>query len=76
MVNPLSIASLRMVVDVGNWEESRFILPGGQSGNPLSRHYDDMLGMWRRGEGVPIAWSPERVESVAIETLVLMPADD
>jgi len=74
--NPMAIASLRMVVDVGNWEESRFILPGGQSGNPLSPHYDDMIPLWQRGEGVPIAWSPERVASVARDTLVLMPTTD
>lgn len=72
--NPMAIASLRMVIDVGNWEANRFILPGGQSGNPLSPHYDDMLPMWRRGEAVPIAWSPERVESVARETLLLTPS--
>jgi penicillin amidase len=71
--NPLSIASLRMVVDVGNWEESRFALPGGQSGNPLSPHYDDLLPWWRRGEGVPIAWSPEEVARVARSTLRLVP---
>ena len=71
--NPMAIASLRMVVDVGNWEESSFIMPGGQSGNPLSPHYDDMLPLWQRGEGVPIAWSPERVASAAQETLVLTP---
>ena len=74
--NPMAIASLRMVVDVGNWEESRFILPGGQSGNPLSPHYDDMIPLWQRGEGVPITWSPERVASVARDTLVLMPTTD
>jgi penicillin amidase len=72
--NPMAIASLRMVIDVGNWEESRFILPGGQSGNPLSPHYDDMLEMWRRGEGVPIAWSPESVDNAVTETLVLTPS--
>ena len=71
--NPLAIASLRMVVDVGNWEENRFALPGGQSGNPLSLHYDDLLPLWQRGEGVPIAWSPEEVARVARSTLRLVP---
>jgi penicillin amidase len=64
-----------MVLDVGNWEESSFRLPGGQSGNPLSPHYDDMLPLWKRGAGVPIAWSPELVASAARETLGLMPSD-
>jgi penicillin amidase len=72
--NPLVIASLRMVVDVGNWEECRFSLPSGQSGNPLSPHYDDLLTMWKRGEGVPIAWSPAEVERAAESTLSLLSA--
>jgi penicillin amidase len=71
--NPPAIASLRMVVDVGNWEKNRFALPGGQSGNPLSSHYDDLLPLWQRGEGVPIAWSPEEVTRVARFTLRLVP---
>jgi penicillin amidase len=72
--NPLFLASLRMVINVGNWEGSRFSLPGGQSGNPLSRHYDDLLYHWLRGNGVPIAWSSEDVARAARQTLRLTPA--
>ncbi len=71
--NPTAIASLRVVIDVGEWEAARFCLPGGQSGNPLSPHYDDLLQLWLRGEGVPIAWSPEDVRGLARETLNLAP---
>jgi penicillin amidase len=71
--NPLWIASMRMVVDVGNWEESCFTLPGGQSGNPLSPHYDDLLASWQRGEGVPVAWSAAKVEQVTRTVLRLVP---
>jgi penicillin G amidase len=68
-----NIASLRMVVDVGAWSNSRFSLPGGQSGNPLSPHYDDLLPLWLRGEGVPIAWTEEEVRQATVHTLELMP---
>jgi len=71
--NSGAIASLRMVVDVGNWGENRFALPGGQSGDPLSPHYNDLLPMWQRGEGVPIAWSLDEVARVARSTLRLLP---
>ena len=71
--NPTAIASLRCVMDVGEWENSRFVMPGGQSGDPFSPHYDDMVPLWRRGEGVPIAWSPERVRATAVSTLYLLP---
>ncbi len=71
--NPLAIASLRMVVDVGNWDAGRYALPGGQSGNPLSPHYDDLLPTWLRGEGVPIAWTAEAVTAATREVLQLEP---
>jgi penicillin amidase len=71
--NPAVIASLRFAVEVGDWENARFVLPGGQSGNPFSPHYDDMLPLWRLGEGVPIAWSQEAIYDASVEALRLEP---
>jgi penicillin amidase len=68
-----NIASLRMVIDVGAWHNSRFSLPGGQSGNPLSPHYDDLFSLWQRGEGVPIAWTKEEIRQATVQTLELTP---
>jgi penicillin amidase len=73
--NPGAIASLRAVIDVGDWDASRFSLPGGQSGNPLSPHYDDLLPLWLQGDGVPIAWTAEAVRRATKETLRLLPLD-
>jgi penicillin amidase len=73
LTNPTVIASLRFAVEVGDWENARYVLPGGQSGDPFSPHYDDMLPLWLRGEGVPIAWSPEEIERAAVTTLQLRP---
>ncbi len=73
LANPTVVASLRMVVEVGSWDESRFALPGGQSGNPLSPHYDDLLPFWREGKGVPIAWSAAAVAKAARSELRLLP---
>jgi penicillin amidase len=66
-------SSFRMVVDVGAWDNSRWILPGGQSGNPLSPHYADQFPLWQRGEGIPIPWSDEEVEKAMKVTLRLVP---
>ena len=73
LVRPDTIASMRMVIDVGAWENSRFVLPGGQSGNPYSPHYDDLFPLWQRGEGVPIAWEKDSVDKATCETLKLVP---
>jgi penicillin amidase len=72
-VNPTVIANLRMVVDVGNWEESRFVLAGGQSGNPLSPHYADQFALWQRGEALALPWSEEAVQAAAHRVLRLVP---
>lgn len=54
--------------------DAGFVLRGGQSGNPCSRHYDDQLPLWRRGDAVPMPWSEEAVAKATTETLRLEPA--
>jgi penicillin amidase len=43
-------ASWRMVVELGAELSARSIYPGGQSGNPVSRFYDDRIPKWQYGE--------------------------
>jgi penicillin amidase len=71
--DPLFLGTLRAVMDVGEWERSRFVLAGGQSGNPCSRHYDDQWERWRRGEAVPLPFSEPAVREAARTTLHLVP---
>jgi penicillin amidase len=66
-----NIPSLRAIFDVGAWHNSRFVLPGGQSGNPMSPHYGDLFELWQRGEGVPIAFTAEEMKAAAVQTLEL-----
>ena len=42
-------ASWRMVVELGAELRGWGIYPGGQSGNPASRHYDDRIEGWKTG---------------------------
>ena len=72
LANPIGIPNLRMVVDVGNWEASRYVLAGGQSGNPLSPHYGDQIERWQRGDGIKISWTAESVRNCARKTLRLV----
>ncbi len=43
-------ASWRMVVELGPEIRARSIYPGGQSGNPVSRYYDDRIAEWQAGD--------------------------
>lgn len=47
-------AGMRVVFDLANLANSRFIIATGQSGNPLSRHYDDLVQPWRDNLGLSI----------------------
>ena len=46
-VNAGSRVSLRLVVDVADWDSTRLCLPLGESGDPSSPHREDQLDEWR-----------------------------
>jgi penicillin amidase len=52
---------------------SRFIVATGQSGNPLSPHYGDMLTRWRDGGHVEIATDRNSALRRATAILTLVP---
>jgi penicillin amidase len=67
-------ASFRMVLDVGAWDEAQFINAPGQSGDPLSRHYDDHLDAWQNERYFPLLFSRSAVEAAGGQRLLLIPA--
>ncbi|PVH29717.1 penicillin acylase family protein [Pararhodobacter oceanensis] len=52
-------AGYRGVYDMADPESSVFIVSTGQSGHPLSHHYDDLGVLWRRGEYIPMTLDPD-----------------
>ncbi|MEM6760578.1 MAG: penicillin acylase family protein [Pseudomonadota bacterium] len=48
-------AGYRGVYDFADPNSSVFVISTGQSGHPLSRYYDDMALLWRRGEYIPMS---------------------
>jgi len=72
--NVIHGASVRMVMDVGNWDASRVINTPGQSGDPLSPHYRDLFPLWAAGQYVPMVYSRVAVEQAAELDVKLEPA--
>ncbi len=66
-------AGFRAVYDLSNLSASRFVIATGQSGNPLSSHYRDMLELWRDGGWIGLGQTREDLESLATGRLVLSP---
>ena len=51
----VNAGAYRGVYDFANPDSSVYVISTGQSGHPLSRHYDDLGELWRRGEYVPMS---------------------
>jgi len=66
-------AGYRGVYDFSDPDSSVFIISTGQSGHPLSRHYDDLGELWRRGEYVPMSLDPELARAAAVGISTLRP---
>uniref|UniRef100_UPI0039E32ECE penicillin acylase family protein n=1 Tax=Pseudorhodobacter sp. TaxID=1934400 RepID=UPI0039E32ECE len=66
-------AGYRGVYDFADPDSSVFILSTGQSGHPLSRHYDDLGVLWRRGEYIPMSLDPELARAAAVGITHLLP---
>ncbi|MGE6742887.1 penicillin acylase family protein [Allorhizobium pseudoryzae] len=69
-------ASVRLVMDVGSWDESVCVNTPGQSGDPRSPHYADLSGPWSRGDYVPLLYSRDRVEEATVHLIRLLPVED
>lgn len=54
-------ASFSMVLDVGNWDASRMTNTPGQSGDPRSPFYDNLLADWAADKSFPLLYSRERI---------------
>ena len=64
----------RGVYDFADPDSSVFITSTGQSGHPLSRHYDNLGELWRRGEYIPMSLDPALARAAAVGVTVLRPA--
>lgn len=62
--------SYRQIIDLASPEGSCWIVAGGISGDPRSPHYDDQLGLWLRGEYLPLRLSPPSEAEGDRQTLV------
>ncbi len=69
----VSGASYREILDTSDWDQSVAVNTPGQSGQPGSKHYGDLLPLWDEGEYFPLAYSRDAVEKVTTDRLTLTP---
>ncbi|HLS74142.1 MAG TPA: penicillin acylase family protein [Actinomycetaceae bacterium] len=68
-----AIPSMRMAVELGDPDASRWVNFTGVSGHPASAHYEDQLPTWAEGGTYPWPFTREAVEEAATSTTTLTP---
>jgi penicillin amidase len=69
-------ASYREIFDLSDWDNSVAVNVPGQSGQPGSPHYDDLLPLWRTGKYFQLAYSRKAVDAVTTDVLEMKPSHD
>jgi len=69
-----TVPSMRMVVDLSDWDASSWVHLTGASGHAFHAHYTDQTEDWATGVQRPWAYSSEAVEAAEKDTLTLTPS--
>jgi penicillin amidase len=62
-----------MIVDLSNWSNSLAVFATGQSGQPGSKHFNDMLPLWIKGEYNPLLYTQSDIDARKEAVLTLQP---
>jgi penicillin amidase len=65
--------SYRQILDLADWDRSVMTNVPGESGDPASLHYRDLLDEWQRGGYHPMPYSRPAVEAATVRRLTLLP---
>ncbi|MGC1484974.1 MAG: penicillin acylase family protein [Candidatus Acidiferrum sp.] len=69
----LAGASYREIFDLSDWDNAVGVNVPGQSGQPASPHYDDLLALWTTGRYFPLRYSRPSVDHETTDVLELKP---
>ncbi|OPG01474.1 penicillin acylase family protein [Streptomyces sp. GKU 895] len=67
------VPSMRMVVNLGDLDKSKWINLTGASGHAYSAHYTDQTSKWVKGELLDWSFTKDAVDKSTSDTLVLKP---
>ena len=70
----VTVPSMRMVVDLSDWDASGWNHLTGTSGHAFHTNYIDQVETWQKAETTPWAFSEKAVDAATTNTLVLTPA--
>lgn len=75
-VNAGAFVSMRLIVDLSDWDNTRQGLALGQSGDPRSPHWADQLEDWRKVAPAKLPFTESAIASATVRHTLLVPTPD
>lgn len=69
------VPSMRMIVDLADLDNSRWIDLTGVSGHPRHEHFGDQTSLWQSGKTLPMRWDESTIRDAGEHTFTLVPED-
>jgi penicillin G amidase len=69
----LAGASYREIFDLSDWDNALAVNVPGQSGQPASPHYGDLLPLWLHGQYFPLRYTKQAIDHETTDVLELKP---
>ena len=68
-----TVSSMRQILDLSNFDNSLWVTTTGESGEPFSAHYDDLVPLWASHHYERMWYSPDTQARASVEVLGLTP---
>jgi len=68
-----TVSSMREIIDLANFDRSLWVTTTGESDQPFSAHYADLLPLWNMNQYEEMAYSPAAVSRATTQILTLHP---
>jgi penicillin amidase len=69
-----TVSSLREIIDLSNLDNSLWIITTGESGQPFSTHYNDLIPLWDQNHYQSMGFSSRAEKEASREVLILQPS--
>ena len=68
-----TVSSMREIIDLSHLDNSLWVTTTGESGQPFSTHYEDLVHLWDSNTYQPMAYTPAAVAKQTVSLLTLTP---
>jgi penicillin amidase len=68
-----TVSSMREIIDLSNLDNSLWITTTGESGEPYSGHYSDLIALWDQNKYEQMNYTPSALARTHVKVLVLKP---